>query len=110
MAWNPCPPSRGIRAHHPVESVPTMAWNTHTRLSLPRSLGDQGSATGPLYIRLSMGSPSLVAWSGEFGTVLRTGGRLARIAWRPTFRAMAFMSGNNGVNPSRSYARITRCG
>ncbi len=28
MAWNPCPPSRGMGAHHPVEFVPTMAWNT----------------------------------------------------------------------------------
>ena len=34
MPWNPCPPSRGIRAHHPVESVPTMAWNTHLGLRL----------------------------------------------------------------------------
>lgn len=30
MPWNPCPPSRGMAAHHPLESVPTMAWNTHT--------------------------------------------------------------------------------
>jgi hypothetical protein len=29
MAWNPCPPSRGNRAHVPVESVPTITWNTH---------------------------------------------------------------------------------
>jgi hypothetical protein len=30
MAWNPCPPSRGNRAHVPLESVPTIAWNTQS--------------------------------------------------------------------------------
>lgn len=28
IPWNDCPPSRGIRAHHPVESLPVITWNT----------------------------------------------------------------------------------
>ena len=27
--WNGCPPSRGTGAHHPVESMPAIIWNTH---------------------------------------------------------------------------------
>lgn len=29
IPWNPCPPSRGIRAHLAVEFVPAIAWNSH---------------------------------------------------------------------------------
>lgn len=28
IPWNPCPPSRGIRAHLAVEFVPAIAWNS----------------------------------------------------------------------------------
>ncbi len=41
MPWNPCPPSRGIAAHLPVESVPTMAWNTHKHPDVWRELSSK---------------------------------------------------------------------
>lgn len=29
IVWNPCPRSSGTGAHVPLESAPTISWNTH---------------------------------------------------------------------------------
>jgi flavin reductase (DIM6/NTAB) family NADH-FMN oxidoreductase RutF len=34
MAWNPCSASRGMSAHHPLETALTIPWNTHSVTSL----------------------------------------------------------------------------
>ncbi|MFZ5719296.1 MAG: hypothetical protein ACOY5Y_07510, partial [Pseudomonadota bacterium] len=34
IPWNPCPPSRGIRAHLAVEFVPAIAWNSQILLGI----------------------------------------------------------------------------
>jgi hypothetical protein len=31
MAWNPCSASRGMSAHHPLETALTIPWNTHAQ-------------------------------------------------------------------------------
>lgn len=38
IPWNPCPPSRGIRAHLAVEFVPAIAWNSHRRSGASQSV------------------------------------------------------------------------
>jgi hypothetical protein len=30
MAWNPCSASRGMSAHHPLETALTIPWNTQS--------------------------------------------------------------------------------
>jgi hypothetical protein len=32
MAWNPGSASRGMSAHHPLETALTIPWNTHAML------------------------------------------------------------------------------
>ena len=52
MAWNPCPPSRGIRAHDPVESVPTITWNTQGLAGSLSKIGSQPLRHAGDYLRL----------------------------------------------------------
>ena len=67
MPWNRRPRSAGIGAHHPVESVPAITWNTHLRI-LKAAGAITGEISGPR-ICYALNSAALEPLADFIGTL-----------------------------------------
>ena len=91
MPWNPCPPSRGIAAHLPVESVPTMAWNTQpTSETAATWLGRRPDRCG--FLEKIVGACYLtIKWTGVSRSALGSWGDSgAFLLWGPRVHGKIF--------------------